>query len=541
MPRTGVYTSPQERQNIRQSYYATSGKEAGVAHLWHMQQLADIRFSPNHTIQDVPEVDFRSSGGPADDYRSLFAQRFAQQVQHDEARIHEENKNIYRSLVLASDDAARQARNMNLVPTENQVSRFDNIQQQTLHRTQDRERRQRAVAEENRRLLDHLVRVPPHVRPAKELDAWYHDVHKKRVAQLSRFKPAEPYAGAALLESSRSRGGAERRRTEEAAAAPLVRGQPYPFSSTVEAARAAPSSLQPAATFSSADGTGLDSSRRQRKPDWQPLAATDIPLLHYTADQQLRASQQNHPCRYSSGNDSDRQPQQQQQRWGGESPPPPQPVRSPSPAQRELFPAAPGASPAAANARGATLPTQSANATAMSSSSGGGGRRGRRVTAQEEGGVTQLWRRAVEVRHGSATPQQHTMTVSKGERATAAAAPRSPSMQQQQIPPPTRPMQSPPSFSSGMSNNNGVGCGRQRRLSDSAPMLASTRPPLAAAVQAAASPPASVVDRRSPEVVFSEAYDDDDDGDTAAAAALRELMAGWTRRGEASGAAYLPM
>jgi hypothetical protein len=540
MPRTGVYTSTEERQRLRQSYYATSEKEAGLTHLWHLQRLAEIRFNPSHTIQDVPEVDFQSTGGPFDVYRDLFAQRTAQQVQYEEARIYEQNKALYRSIVLAADDAARRARHMNLVPTDDQVKRFDNIQQQTLHRTQDRERRQRIVAEENKKLLGHLISVPPHVRPTKELDAWYHNVHKKRLAQLSRFKPAEQYAGARLLEgtaayaalsrgSSGARGGGYK-----AAAPPLVRGQPYPSPPAVESVNGGP--------LSDCEDASMTSTRRPRRPEWKPIAATDIPLLHHDADQQLRSGRRRSRSGGGGGvamtsvnSASERGRTVSSAHVRHDSTP-----RSSSPVQRELLPAAPA-------------PTSMERIEMVNALYRGGPNAGsttrkthgvRRVTAEEEGGVTQLWRRAVQDRY-SHYSESSKSTNAKSNSARAASADEMPEAatwdgrargEENASMPSARPVlkqhheQKQQKWVSP--TNMGIDGSRQQRRLSKAPPAISARPPLAAVPTS--TPPAKQLSFQETECTAS--TDDKDE-----AAALKELMEGWSRRSGGGDAAYVPV
>ncbi|CAJ1026164.1 hypothetical protein Q4I30_004105 [Leishmania utingensis] len=329
-----AHTSATERQHLRQNYYTTSEQEAGLAHLWHMQRLASIRLSPSHTIQDVPDVDFQQPGRPSMDYyRQLYADRYAQQVRHDEAQIYAQNVKVLHHLLLASDDTTRKGRHMNLVPTSSEVCRFDNIEDQTLSRMRQRQTRQRQIAQENEKFLGHLLSVSPRVRTAKDLGEWHTTVHKKRVQQLSRFKPAEPFAGARLLEAASSRrrsshGGVSGAAataaapysisSELAAAPPLLRGHPYPPLSIAEASRTAPASLLPVVRTTSYGGVplvledsigslgGVGNSEAATagyaavlhhppkrppgtsRPDWQPISATDISLLHYAADLQLR-------------------------------------------------------------------------------------------------------------------------------------------------------------------------------------------------------------------------------------------------------------
>lgn len=532
MPCGGVHTSREERQRIRQSYHATSEKEAGVAHLWHLQQLADIRLNPSHTIQDAPDVDFQSPTCAADMYKDLFAQRYAQQVRHDEAKVYEQNKMVYRNIISASDDEARRARHMNLVPTEDQVKRFDNIQQQTLHRTQDRERRQRVLDAENKKLLEHLISVPPHVRTAKELDTWYHTVHQKRLAQLSRFKPAEQYAGARLLEgtaayaavcrsaSPSAQEGPERRTRDYGAASPLVRGQPYP----------------PSAPFPDS----ADASRRSsRRPQWRSIAATDIPQLHYDADQRLRGN-------FGSSNGGSTP----QRRHGTTA-------RSLAQTQREASPSSSLLASSAENVDvwnaaynvhvNAAINDHSHHSSHKNNRSSGvdgnssrrSGQSVRRVTAQEEGGVTRLWRRAVQDRHNytsSATsaggrPARATCAV-EGEGSAPGDDRATPSIQSRK------------SARQPSPDDASVAVPRQRRLSKkSVSPATSARPPLAAA-RAAPS-----VDRRSPDEAVphdgntSPATDDDDgDGEGDAAAAVQALMEGWSWRSKGGGGrAYAPI
>ncbi|GET88768.1 hypothetical protein, conserved [Leishmania tarentolae] len=407
MPRSVAHTSAKERQNFRQHYYATSTQEAGLAHLWHMQRLAAIRLSPSHTIQDAPDVDFQQPGDPTmDHYRQLSADRYAQQVQHDEARIYAQNMKILHQLLLASDATARKERNMNLVPTSTQVRLFDNIGSQTAHRLLHRKMRQRQIAQENERLLLHLVSTSPTLRTAKELNTWYTKVHRKRVQQLSRFKPAEQFAGERVLKAA-SRKGISHPYGGSAAAAPypmapelsttppLLRGHPYPPLSIAEASRTAPASLLPAVRTTSYGGVPLVledsmgslgsedacrgdatvkgqsahmhySSKRLRgtsHPDWQPISATDIPLLHYAADLQLR--------REGGGGTSTRARGSR---------------RAFSTQQRQ------GMYDAAHDTRREPNGAGPQYRTAASPSV-------RRVRPSEEGGVTQMWRHALQRRH----------------------------------------------------------------------------------------------------------------------------------------------
>ncbi|KAK7198132.1 hypothetical protein NESM_000769600 [Novymonas esmeraldas] len=421
MPRQAAHTSAEERQRLRQHYYATSEQEAGIAHLWHMQRLAAVRLGPSHTIQDAPGVDFQQPGDPVmDHYRQLYADRYAQQVQHDEANIYAHNTQVLRHLLLASDDTARRRRHMNLVPTSAQVRRFDNIQEQTSHRARDRHTRQRQVSEENMKFLGHLVAVPPSVRTAKELGEWYNTVHKRRVQQLSRFKPAEPFAGARVLASASSSsssrkwyarsGGAApfeaapRLTTAEVAACPpLLRGHPHPPLSIAEAARTAPASLLPAVRTTSYGGVPLvlegstddledaDSgaggaaaetmgygaavpraaqrARAGARPEWQPISATDIPLLHYAADLQLR--------RDGGGGTSTRA------RGGG----------------RSVSAAAPhGQRGEGGSVTWTSIPHRESNAGSPEQHGAAAYATTRLVSPAEEGAVTQLWRNALQQR-----------------------------------------------------------------------------------------------------------------------------------------------
>ncbi|KPA83913.1 hypothetical protein ABB37_02087 [Leptomonas pyrrhocoris] len=572
MPRTGVFTSPQGRQRIRDSYYAASEKEAGVAHLWHLQQLADIRFNPSHTIQDLPEVDFQSPDSPADAYRELFAHRYAQQVRHDDAKVHEQNRTVYRHLVLASDDDARRVRHMNLVPTANQVKSFDNIEQQTVHRTKHRERRQRVLAEENKRLLEHLIRVPPHVRTAKELDAWHHTVHQKRLVQLSKFRPAEEYAGARLLEG-RSRDGAGKKRRNYGVAPPLVCGRPYPPPPLAEYARTAPSSLQPAGFATSFNGVLLHdagdaagSGRRLRRPDWQPLSATDIPLLHYGADQQLRGRSNNDNSSSTSR--------------GGKGPS----------AQRELCPSPQNTSPgriAILNVSTAGTDTTAKQLCSLrdqgavvegDEDDGGGGvdadrkkSRGRnvsdvrRVTAEEEGGVTQLWRHAVQGRYhsgcgtatsnysssrGRSAPSTRSYEAEEGRRRgsggeekaeVCASAPWTPAPQPQlSRSTPQRLRRRPQQRTSSAEPDADEQPQQQQRLSKKASRPSSSvRSPsdaIGAAVTAAPPNERGCAKGKDTQASSSSTRNDVDE-----AAALKELMEGWCRRSRASDTAYAPL
>ncbi|CBZ27255.1 conserved hypothetical protein [Leishmania mexicana MHOM/GT/2001/U1103] len=408
MSRPVAHTSAKERQNLRQHYYATSEQEAGLAHLWHMQRLAAIRLSPSHTIQDAPDVDFQQPGDPTmDHYRHLYADRYAQQVRHDEAQIYAQNVKILHQLLLASDDTARKGRNMNLVPTSAQVCLFDNIENQTSHRLLHRQLRQRQIAQENERLLLHLISVSPNLRTAKELGTWYTTVHKKRLERLSRFKPAEQFAGERVLKAaSRKRlthgcGGSAAAAPypmapELATIPPLLRGHPYPPLSIAEASRTAPASLLPAVRTTSYGGVPLvledsigsldgaddcsgdataagyaaalyQSPKRVRgtsRPDWQPISATDIPLLHYAADLQLR--------REGGGGTSTRA-----RGSGG--------AFSASQNRRGMHDSVHGTH-RESNASGPQYHT-AASPTVL------------RVTPSEEGGVTQMWRHALQRRH----------------------------------------------------------------------------------------------------------------------------------------------
>lgn len=423
MPRPVPHTSPEARQHLRQHYYATSENEAGLIHLWHLQRLATIRLNPGHTIQDAPDVDFANPSDPAVEYnRRLNAEHYALQLKHDEAQIYAQNLRVLEGLTLTGDPKARVARHMNMIPTAAEVARFDNIQEQTSHRARDRMTEQKHIVAENQRFLGHLITVAPHVRTAKELDTWYNTVHRKRLAQLSRFKPAEPFAGARVLEGaanrSRSRGSAgsrdgslKRRRSRTAAAAaaagvpyyvaaelaaspPLLRGHPFPPLSVAEASRTAPASLLPVVrttsyggvplaledptsppkglrgdhgspTAASPTGTleescrpSLQPPRTTARPDWQPVSATDIPLLHYAADLQLRRDGGGGTSTRARGNPRAHtapQPRHQQQlAW------------SPSPGHDQ---AGSSASPATGGVR--------------------------LVAPEEEGGVTQMWRGAL--------------------------------------------------------------------------------------------------------------------------------------------------
>lgn len=437
--------SAADRQQLRSTYYATSELEAGRTHLWHLQSLAAIQLAPTHRIEDAPDIDFQTPALP-DPHLALFADRLRLQMKREERRIARDNKKIFEHLVDATRGGVRLARHMNQIPTRKEEDHYTNIALQTMHRQWNRERQAEQIGQDNTKILSQLVAVKPVVRTAASLDQWYHTVHKTRLQQLSRFRPAERYAGERVLTGTKRRGLSSRsagaRRAKEGDAAgleerelldekkefffkamdaaratcpPFLSGRPYPPLTVAEALKVAPSSLLPAASGTSYGGVSLRSqggaddavaemelmsssygkasalppvltqpSLLYHRPSWQNVSETDIPLLHYAADMQLRYDGQPPTPRSSSlsstpsARDGGRRRRQQQQQWNR------------STGDRD------GNYAAVSKDEDADLYGSASGATPTHS---------RRVRPEEEGVVTQMWRDALRPRrHGSGSP-----------------------------------------------------------------------------------------------------------------------------------------
>lgn len=340
-------TTPQYRQFTRSHYHASSEREGGVAHLWHVARLAHIQLSNEERV-----VDTRAAADADDTRKDYAAYRRDRERRLRDAAVATENRAVLARIVSASTGKDRAARNLCFFPAAaaaDPAGAAAVASRRAEDRGACRDRaarvRDREVARQNHRLLGHLVAAKPGVRmTARQLDNWYNTVHKKRLQQLSRFRPAEAFAGSRILEkecgvrigggkkkakSTHGRGGNGDDHEDEADGDvgtaqrfrslrhPVIAGRPLPPRDLGErlAAVRLPKALLPAMQSTSYGGFPLvynddddeddeedgDGGRNrnghtrsiapgphwQRRPEWQTLAATDIPILHYAADRLL--------------------------------------------------------------------------------------------------------------------------------------------------------------------------------------------------------------------------------------------------------------
>lgn len=322
-------STPQYRQFTRQNYLASSEREGGLTHLWHMERLACIRLSDEeHFVDTAKEKTLEESRKAAAETRR------SRDLSAREKTLYESNQAVLLRLISAADDKDRRARHMCICPAPDEpdgaiadLQAKANDQARFRHRI--KQVHEGKVVRQNKRLLKHLIDVKPGTRTAKELDDWYNNTHKRRLKQLSRFKKAESFAGERILEkecgvrSRKGRGHAhgcpfprdsgerdDALEHDRYARQPLVARQPFPSPSIGEmlSTTRLPRSLLPALQSTSYGGVALNGacsagddpeggsvgaqppktlSPKQRRPEWQSIAATDIPLMHYAADKTL--------------------------------------------------------------------------------------------------------------------------------------------------------------------------------------------------------------------------------------------------------------
>lgn len=281
-------------------YYARSRHEAGLAHLRHLDRLAQIRLGPHTGIVDAPDVNFGETREQIDEAMheraNQAALRHRIKAQREEERLVRENTALLQHLMQSADDVRRGApKKCHHFPDDAEQALRDNVHKQLFFRNRAARRAQaRLIGKDNEAILMHLINVRPGVRTAKSLDDWYHRTHKKRLAQLSRFRRDEPFAGAEIL---RNECGVHLypRAPRTNTRTPLIARQPYPQPPLGELMATAPTALLPVLQTTTYGGYPIGVSARAtpdrqpppRRREWQSIAATDIPLMHYAADKAL--------------------------------------------------------------------------------------------------------------------------------------------------------------------------------------------------------------------------------------------------------------
>ncbi|CCW65337.1 unnamed protein product [Phytomonas sp. EM1] len=310
-------------------------REVGMAHLSHMERLARIRLSSSKGIQDAADVDFAKEHSKEALGRSEplggSSSRYMRLLKANEKVLYKKNQIILNNLI-ETTDSVRRAQQMYRSPEEENVLcrlKAEQARRRMFQRRRDAE----SVQHANQIVLRHLIEVKPNVLTTKSLNEWYRNVHTKRVAKISRFKPAEPFAGARILESECGvrLGSSYPHETDKLdqdyqtkqgpweadptclVRMPLLRGHPFPPPSIGELMRTVPRALLPPLMSTSYDGfiinenpnipvaeavewaasgrsgrvrspSSRSPARRVRHPPWQNLSASDIPMFHYVQD-----------------------------------------------------------------------------------------------------------------------------------------------------------------------------------------------------------------------------------------------------------------
>ncbi|RNF07261.1 hypothetical protein TraAM80_03382 [Trypanosoma rangeli] len=299
----GMPVSPQYRLFQQRHYLDYSERDAGVSHLWHAHRLAEARLHPGKGITDAPEVDFRHPEMMDRDQSKACAlmTRLQRRVMDEEERIVHSNKNLLNHLLDVSDTRYRERRGMNNRPAEADLRKWYRVEEQVQVRRRDREKQEAAKQKQNLIIMKHLIEAKPSVATAKQLAQWHQRDHTKHLRDMSRFKRAEPFAGANLLRSNCRMKLAERVadhvESRTAALKPLLwRDYKLPtLMDTLSSGKLLPS-LEEASrsyaqgnlTLNAADDppwTWVRPHRwREKKPEWKSITALDTKVMNYAND-----------------------------------------------------------------------------------------------------------------------------------------------------------------------------------------------------------------------------------------------------------------
>nr|CCC92073.1 conserved hypothetical protein [Trypanosoma congolense IL3000] len=279
----------------------------GLTHLWHMHQLANIRLKRGGGISDVPGVDFRSPQvvGLSQAGNIALVDRTRRRIINSEKQITRVNKGLCETICKVSDARYRTKRGLNNLPTEEEVANHLDSSKQLASLRRARLSRAQNISKENQILLNHLLNTKCTVVPTKELNLWYAMDHKKKLREMSRFKPSEPFSGANVLWDKRgmsSPGGS-------GCVKPRVVGEYPPLwghrrePTVIEVLGRGPvlPSLQEAANqyvegcgcydkekgFSCLTSRGKGEKTKRAKVEWKGISALDIKLLNYANDLKL--------------------------------------------------------------------------------------------------------------------------------------------------------------------------------------------------------------------------------------------------------------
>ncbi|CBH13320.1 hypothetical protein, conserved [Trypanosoma brucei gambiense DAL972] len=173
----------------------------GLSHLWHMHHLAAVRLQSGKGITGLPYIDFRNP--ETMDHPQLatdaIVRRLHRRIAADEQHIVKANCHLRDVICNAGDPAYRRRRNMNNLPTEEEVATCLNSAKHTAALERARLNRVKNIQRENYILLEHLKNTKCSVTSAKELNRWYNNEYKKRSRMTRHFKPREPFCGARVL------------------------------------------------------------------------------------------------------------------------------------------------------------------------------------------------------------------------------------------------------------------------------------------------------------------------------------------------------
>ncbi|KEG10610.1 hypothetical protein DQ04_03511020 [Trypanosoma grayi] len=299
--------SPQHRRFVQQHYLEYSERDAGVSHLWHAQRLAEMRLRAGKGITDAPDVDFRHPElmDRKQAQAGALMTRLQRRVLGDEKRIVKDNRSLYEHILNVNDAAHRERQGINNLPSKGELRKWYRKDEHMLSRLRDRKKQAADTQEGNLLLMRFLVKTQPTVESAKQLSRWYHDEHKKRVQQLSRFKRSEPFAGANVLRTecgvrlTNDKAGFVEPNTA-ALGPPVWRQLKVPtLMETLHTGPMLPS-LQEASqryvhgnvdtdaedTFA-ASWASTPPPRPAKKPEWKNISALDVTLINYANDMML--------------------------------------------------------------------------------------------------------------------------------------------------------------------------------------------------------------------------------------------------------------
>ncbi|CCW68313.1 unnamed protein product [Phytomonas sp. Hart1] len=298
----------------------TSEREVGMMHLSHMERLARIRLGPSKRIKDTMDADFAEEHGGETLRRSdpfgRASSRYKRLVKAEEKDLYKKNQVLLNHLIDSTRDSVRCAQQLygnTGDKSEMTRRRAEQAKRRWLRRRKSAESIQRA----NQTLLRHLIEVKPAIRTTKSLNNWYNNVHSNRVATISRFRPAESFAGARILTNEcgvklqrghpPKTGGSdwgvydsqsiEENDRTRMTRMPLMRGHPFPPPTLGELMRTVPRALLPPLMSTSYDGYLINASQRQpgppprassaRHPPWQSISASDVAMIHHVRDSML--------------------------------------------------------------------------------------------------------------------------------------------------------------------------------------------------------------------------------------------------------------